>query len=111
MLKIMIDYILEKKSIYHRKYHYEKKVNQISKRINLTDEQRYELYNKLMAIDNHVMKILNKQYFRKRMISIVYLIKKLLEEMECEKYKLIYLKISSQTLEIYEKWWLSYKEL
>ena len=100
-----------KKSIYHRKYHYEKKVNQISKRINLTDEQRYELYNKLMAIDNHVMKILNKQYFRKRMISIVYLIKKLLEEMECEKYKLIYLKISSQTLEIYEKWWLSYKEL
>ena len=31
--------------------------------------------------------------------------------MGCEKYKLIYLKISQQTLEIYEKWWLSYKEL
>ena len=36
-----------KKSIYHRKYHYEKKVNQISKRINLTDEQKCELYDKL----------------------------------------------------------------
>ena len=36
-----------KKSIYQRKYHYEKKVNQVSKRLNLTDEQRYELYNKL----------------------------------------------------------------
>ena len=45
------------------------------------------------------------------MISIEYLIKKILEEMGCEKYKLIYLKISPQTLEIYEKWWLSYKEL
>ena len=49
-----------KKSIYQRKYHYEKKVNQVSKRINLTDEQRYELYNKLMKIDNHVMEILNR---------------------------------------------------
>ena len=100
-----------KKSIYHRKYHYEKKVNQISKRINLTDEQKCELYDKRMKIDNYVMEILNKKYFRKRMISISYLIKKLLEEMGCEKYKLIYLKISPQTLEIYEKWWLSYKDL
>ena len=32
-----------KRSIYQRKYHYEKKVNQVSKRLNLTDEQRYEL--------------------------------------------------------------------
>ena len=100
-----------KKSIYHRKYHYEKKVNQISKRINLTDEQRCELYDKLIKIDNYVMEILNKQYFRKRMISIEYLIKKLLEEMGCEKYKLIYLKISPQTLETYEKWWVSYRDL
>ena len=100
-----------KKSIYHRKYHYEKKVNQISKRINLTDEQKCELYDKLMKIDNYVMEILNKKYFRKRMISISYLTKKLLEEMGCEKYKLIYLKISPKTLEIYEKWWNSYKEL
>ena len=65
-----------KKSIYQRKYHYEKKVNQVSKRINLTDEQKYELYKKLMEIDNNVMEILNKKYCRKRMISIFYLIKK-----------------------------------
>ena len=100
-----------KKSIYQRKYHYEKKVNQVSKRINLIDEQKYELYNKLMTIDNHVMEILNKHYYRKRMISIFYLIKKLLEEMGCEKYKLVYLKISRQTLANYEKWWDSYKSL
>ena len=100
-----------KKSVYQRKYYYEKKVNQISKRINLTDEQKYELYSKLMAIDNHVMEIPNKQYCRKRMISIFYLIKKLLAEMGCEKYKLVYLKISPQTLDNYENWWDSYKSL
>ena len=100
-----------KKSTYHRKYHYEKKVNHISKIINLTEEEKCEFYSKLMEINNEVMKILNKKYFRKRMISIEYLIKKLLEEMVCEKYKLIYLNISPQTLEIYEKWWDSYKEL
>ena len=100
-----------KKSIYHRKYHYEKKVNQISKLINLTDEQKCELYDRLIKINNYIMEILNKQYFRKRMIDINYLVKKILEEMKCEKYKLINLNISPQTLEIYEKWWTSYKEL
>ena len=100
-----------KKSIYHRKYHYEKKVNQISKRINLTDEVQCKLYEKLLKIDNYNMEKLNKQYFRKRMININYLTKKLLEEIGCKKYKLIDLKISPQTLEIYEKWWISYKEL
>ena len=100
-----------KKSIYHRKYHYEKKVNQISKKINLTDDEKCELYDRLIKIDNYIMEILNKQYFRKRMININYLTKKLLEEMGCEKYKFIELKISPQTLEIYEKWWISYKDL
>ena len=100
-----------KKSIYHRKYHYEKKVNQISKLIRLNDDEKCELYDRLVKIDNYIMEKLNKQYFRKRMININYLTKKLLEEMGCEKYKLIELKISSQTFEIYEQWWTSYKEL
>ena len=104
-------FYFRKKSIYQRKYHYEKKVNQVSKRLNLTDEQRYELYNKLMEIDNHIMEILNKKYCRKRMISIFYLIKKLLDQMGCEKSKLVYLKISPQTLANYEKWWNSYKSI
>ena len=98
-----------KKSIYQRKYHYEKKVNQVSERLHLTDDEKHDLYNKLMLIDNHVMERLNKQFCRKRMISIFYLIKKILEEMENEKYKLVYLKISKETLSNYEKWWNSYK--
>ena len=100
-----------KKSIYHRKYYYDKKVKNISKLINLTDEQKFELYNRQLKIDNYIMKILNNQYFRKRMININYLIKKILEEMGCEKYKIIEFKISPQILEIYDKWWESYKKL
>ena len=100
-----------KKSIYQRKYHYEKKVDQVSKRLHLTEDEKCELYSKLMNIDDHVMEILNKQFCRKRMISIFHLMKKLLEEIGCEKYKLVYLKISPQTLENYEKWWDSYKSL
>ena len=100
-----------KKSIYHRKYYYDKKVKNISKLINMTDEQKCELYNNLMKIDNYIMEILNKQYFRKRMININYLIKKILEEIGCEKYKNIEVKISPQTLDIYDKWWESYKKL
>ena len=70
-----------------------------------------EIYDKLLRIDNYIMEILNKQYFRKRMININYLTKKILEEMGCEKYKLILLNISPETLEVYEKWWLSYRDL
>ena len=94
-----------KKSIYHRKYYYEKQVNEISKVINLDDEDKCKLYVNLLRIDNNIMTELNEQYFRKRLINIVYLIKRLLEEMEVEASKLIKVKISPQTLEIYDKWW------
>ena len=64
-----IDYdrlVFRKKSIYQRKYHYEKRVNQISKRLKLTEEEKCDLYEKLMAIDNNVMEILNKNNFVER---------------------------------------------
>ena len=102
-----IDYdrlLFRKKSIYQRKYHYEKKVDQVSKMIQLSESEKYELYNKLMVIDNKIMEKLNKQFCRKR-------IKKILEEMGNKKYKLIYLNISEQTLVNYQKWWYSYKSL
>ena len=57
------------------------------------------------------MEIINKQFCRKRMISIFYLIKKFLEEMGSEKSKLVYLKISNQTLKNYKKWWECFKSL
>ena len=103
--------LFRKKSVYQRKYHYEKKVNQISKRLKLTEDEKYDLYSKLIEIDNSVMEILNKQFNRKRTINIVFLIKKMLEEMGIEKHKLVELNIGDQTLENYENWWGSYKSL
>ena len=98
-----------KKSIYQRKYHYENKVKDISKRLALTDDEQYCLYNKLMEIEEKTIDEINEHFNRKRMISVFYLIKKLLEEIGCEKYKQIGLKLSKQTFANYEKWWEYYK--
>ena len=98
-----------KKSIYQRKYHYENKVKDISKRLALTDDEQYCLYNKLMEIEEKTINEINEHFNRKRMISVFYLIKKLLKEMGCQKYKQIGLKLSKQTFDNYEKWWEYYK--
>ena len=103
--------VFRKKSIYQRKYHYEKKVKQVSKRLKLSEDEKYDLYSKLLEIDNSVLEKLNKQFSRKRTINIMFLIKKMLEEMGIEKHKLIDLNIGDQTLENYENWWKSYKSL
>ena len=100
-----------RKSLYQRKYHYENKGKNISKRVSLTDEEGYRLFNRLIEIDQDTISKLNKQFCRKRMISIFHLIKKCLEEMGCEKNNQVYLKISKQTLENYEKWSECYKSL
>ena len=63
-----------RKSRYQRKYHYEKKVKDISKRLELTYDEEYDLFNKLMEIDQDTISKLNKQFNRKRMISIFYLV-------------------------------------
>ena len=103
--------LFRKKSIYQRKYHFEKKVKQISKRLNLSEDEKYNLYSKLLEIDNKIMEELNKKFSRKRSISVIFLIKKILEEMNNPKHKLVKLNIGEQTLENYENWWQSYKSL
>ena len=103
--------LFRKKSIYQRKYHFEKKVKQVSQRLNLSEDEKYNLYLKLMEIDNRIMEELNKQFKRKRSINVIFLIKKILEEMNNHKYRLVELSIGEQTLENYENWWHSYKSL
>lgn len=97
--------------MYQPKYYYEKKVNLISKSINLSDEEKCELYDRLISIDNNLKKQLNSQFGRKRLINIFYLIKKILEEMGSEKSIQVYLRISKQTLQKYNNWWENYKKL
>ena len=101
----------QKKSIYHRKYYYEKKVDNITNLIGLNDKEKSELYERLLELNSENISIINKKYSRKRIININYLIKKILKEMGCKKYVNIKLKISPKILEIYKNWWKSYKEL
>ena len=92
-----------KKSVYHRKYYYEKKIKQIP---NLSDEDKNLLYKKLMGIDEKVIKKVNKKFSRKRMINIFYIINRILEEMGLNNK--IKLNISKQTKNFYDRWWESY---
>ena len=98
-----------KKSIYQRKYHYENKVKDISKRLELTDDEQYCLYKKIMEIEEKNIDKINKHFNRKRMINIFYVVKKLLKEMDCQKYQQIGLKLSKKTFQKYEKWWKMYQ--
>ena len=95
-----------KKSVYQRKYYYEKKIKQIP---NLSGEEESLLYQKLMGIDEKVMKNVNEKFSRKRMINIFYIINRILGKIGSKNK--ISLNISSQTRDYYDKWWESYLEL
>ena len=97
-----------KKSIYQPKYHYENIVKDIGKRLSLSDDEEYLLMTKLKDINEDIINEINAKFKRKRMMSIRYIVKKLLEEMGCKKYQQIGLKLSKETFQNYEKWWKCY---
>ena len=101
----------QKKSVYHRKYYFEKKVNNISKIIGLSDDEKNILYENLLDLNSQCIKIVNKEFGRKRMISINFIIIKILEEMKCDKYKKFDVKINNKILTTYNKWWNTYKSI
>ena len=98
-----------RKSIYQRKYHYENTVKDIEKRLSLSDDEEYLLLTKLKDIDEDIIREINSHFKRKRIISIYYIIKKILKEMGCQKYQQLGLKLSKETFQTYEKWWEMYQ--
>lgn len=98
-----------RKSIYQRKYHYENTVKDIRKRLSLSDDEEYLLLTKLKDIDEDIIREINSHFKRKRIISIYYIIKKILKEMGCQKYQQLGLKLSRETFQKYEKWWEIYQ--
>ena len=94
--------IYRKKSIYQREYHYKNKVAEANKKfsLNLDIDDQYELYKKLMAIDDKVMEKMNKKFKRKRLINVSFLIKKFLNDDDK-----IQIKLSEKTLEFYNEWY------
>ena len=101
----------QKKSIYQPKYYYEKKVSHISDIIDLSDEEKSLVYDKLIKIDEKMKKKINEDLGRKRLVNVFYLIKKILEEMGSDKSEEITLKIGKKTLNNYDKWWENYVKL
>ena len=68
-------------SIYKREYHYQNKIEEINTKFNLemTSDEKFELLLKLQKIGK-VMKTVNEKWKRKRLITITYLIKRLLKQ-------------------------------
>ena len=99
----------EKKSIYKRSYHYQNKLEEISKKYNLDlrPEVHYKLRLDLEKIDNKLNKI-NDTYQRKRLINITYLIKRILSEYDKTEADKIQLKLSDKTLKFYDEWYKTY---
>ena len=75
----------------------------------MTEEEQYLLFKKLMEINEEVIKKVNKNFSRKRMINIFYIINRILEEMGLNNK--IKLNISQQTKDYYDRWWKSYLKL
>ena len=99
----------QKKSIYKREYHYQNKIEEISKKCNLeiTPEVYYNLRLKLQKIDQ-VIEEINEKYKRKRMINISYLIKRVLGEYDKSEADKIQLNLSEKTLKFYDERYDSY---
>ena len=95
---------IKKKSIYHRKYHIENVINKLclDNKIILTVYQRMAIYKVFDEIDCILHMI--KDDVRKRLISINYIIKMLLNmiDIPCNK---IPISKSKKTLLYYERFW------
>ena len=102
-------YYFQKKSIYKREYHYQNKIEEISKKIDLLimPEVYYKLRLDLQKIDKVIEKI-NEKYKRKRLINITYLIKRVLSEYDKSGTDKIQLNLSEKTLKFYDEWYDSY---
>ena len=102
----------QKKSVYKRSYHYQNKIEEIRKKIDLDirPEVQFKLTSDLKKIDNALNKI-NDQYKRKRLINITYLIKRILGEYDKSEADKIQHKPSDKTLKFYDDWYKTYQTI
>lgn len=70
----------------------------------LSEAEQYELYQKLMEINDEKLFKLNQKFKRKTLINIYYIIRKLLKSQGNKQYKKIRLNLSPETLKFYNKW-------
>lgn len=105
---------LKKKSVYDRKYHFENKINQIIKKfnLNLNEKTIEKLYKILYNInDKNVIDKMRKEFNRKRLINIEFIIKKILEILKPREANKIKINNLPKTLELYNRCWNRINEL
>ena len=98
----------KKKSVCDRRYHFENKINYLIKKFDLDFDS--ETLNKLYKILNEInekemLKKINKEFNRKRLINVNFLIKKILEIINPNLADKIKINNSPNTLELYNSWW------
>ena len=73
-------FYFRKKSIYQRKCHYQNKIKEVIKKFKLvlSGDEQYQLYKKLVEINDDQISKLNEKFGRKILINIYYLIKVLI---------------------------------
>ena len=71
------------------KNHYLNKIKEVRNKFKLvlSEDEQYELYKKMMEINEEKLSELNKKFGRKRLINIYYIIKKLLKSQGNKQYK------------------------
>ena len=96
----------KRKSVYHIKYYFEKMINYVSKKIDLIDDDVSKINEILYKIDNTILiKKLNTHYKRKRIINIIFIIKKILLNQGYDNIdKLLPLKITKEIEKFYNEW-------
>ena len=102
-------YRMRRKSVYHRKYHLNNILMDISTKHNITFS--VEQKNKIMKIFSEIGEMIPKmESERKRMISINFILRQVLRMMGLP-YEKIPISKSKKTLASYEKYWKQMNEL
>jgi len=98
----------KKKSVYDRRYHFENKINSLIKKFDLdfdseTLDKLYKILNEIN--DKEILKKINTEFNRKRLIGINFLIKKILWIINPNIAERILIRNSQKTLELYNNYW------
>ena len=102
-------YRMKRKSVYHRKYHINNVLTDLSSKYRITFSVKQK--NKIMKIFSEIDKILPQiNGERKRMVSVYFILIKIFKMLGIESNKLPITK-SKKTLASYEKYWKQMNEL
>ena len=102
-------YRMKRKSVYHRKYHINNVLTDLSSKYRITFSVKQK--NKIMKIFSEIDKILPQiNGERKRMVSVNFILKRIFKMLGIESNKLPITK-SKKTLASYEKYWKQMNEL